>query len=70
MNPNENNGRKIKGIIWADRPAFWAQKHDIGNLVFCSTYHGDRDEHWVVELKDGKEVARHNPRYIESIIWQ
>jgi len=30
---------------------------------------GDRDEFWIVQTKDGAEVARHNPRYVETIEW-
>ncbi len=42
-------------------------------LTMSATYHGDRDEFWVVQSEtiDGvvREVARHNARHIETIQW-
>lgn len=39
-------------------------------LQFEQTYHGDRDEHWIIERDAlGKEVARHNARHVTSIVW-
>ena len=34
-----------------------------------ATYHGDRDEFWVVVTKDWEELERHNARHILSIVW-
>jgi hypothetical protein len=38
-------------------------------LELSATYHGDHDEFWIVEIRDGKEVARFNPRFVEMIVW-
>lgn len=39
-------------------------------LQFESSYHGDRDEHWIIERDAlGKEVARHNARHVATIEW-
>jgi len=67
------HGKKIKRVDWPDSgeelgrhlPA--GDQH--GELTLSATYHGDRDEFWIVRTKDGKEVARHNARYAESIVW-
>lgn len=41
-----------------------------GKLVLSATYHGDRDEFWIVAFdKDGKELGRHNCKHIGSIEW-
>lgn len=65
------NGKKIKTICWITEEG--DQVLNTGGkktLIFSATYHGDKDEFWVVELDDGKEVARHNCRMITSIIWE
>lgn len=38
-------------------------------LVFLREYMGDRTDEWILVMKDGKEIARHNVRYIASIKW-
>lgn len=69
---SENNGRKIRRVIFANSPPNvdpalsstpeeWLQWHE--------DYHGNHDVAWVVQISDGKEIARFNPRYIESIFW-
>lgn len=41
-----------------------------GKLVMSATYHGDRDEFWIAAVaEDGKELGRHNCRYIGTIEW-
>lgn len=42
---------------------------ECGELYLSATYHGDRDEFWIVQEKHGTEVARHNPRFIKTIQW-
>lgn len=39
-------------------------------LELSATYHGDRDEFWVVEKLNGEEIARHNPKVISTIRWK
>lgn len=38
-------------------------------LHLSATYHGDHDQFWVIESDDGTEIARHNPKAIDRIIW-
>lgn len=67
------NGKKIKLISWPDSGEETGRclpsGDTYGELIFSATYHGDRDEFWVVQIKDGKEIGRHNARHIESIVW-
>jgi hypothetical protein len=43
---------------------------EFGRLELSATYHGDHDEFWILRIKDGKEVARFNPRFVEFISWE
>ena len=66
------NGKKIKMITWPDSEQESGRHLPAGEqygwLTLSATCHGD-NEFWVVQSKDGKEIARHNPKYLESIVW-
>jgi len=62
------NGKRVKKI-WLTNTETITSDED-RKLVFSSTYHGDRDEHWVVENLKGKEIARHNCKFIRTINWE
>lgn len=38
-------------------------------LVTHNTFHGDHDQDWILQTKDGKELQRFNVDYLESIEW-
>jgi len=38
-------------------------------LICHVEYMGDHTEVWIVDMRDGKEFARYNPRYAETIVW-
>jgi hypothetical protein len=65
--------RKIDSIYWPDTQAEQGRFLSVGSycddLRFSATHHGDHDEFWILAMKDGKEIARYNPRFLESIIW-
>lgn len=69
---SESNGREIAVITFANSPP-----HIDPSVVstpdkllrWHEDYHGDHDVAWVVQIEDGVEIARFNPRYIESIVW-
>lgn len=66
------NGWAIDFITWPDTETDKGQKlkTDKDRKLFLSaTYHGDRDEFWVVEEFKGVEVARYNTRFIDMISW-
>lgn len=41
-------------------------------MIFEASYHGDRDEHWVVirTVAARQELARFNARHLHSIHWR
>lgn len=70
------NERQIESIWWPDTESEEGRHLVAGEdvlLEFSATHHGDHDEFWVIELReiDGefKEAQRHNPRYLETIVW-
>ena len=74
MEGNKNIGRKIKACFWPDSEGekgrcLFANMHGAGELVMRQEFHGEYDCDWVIELLNGKEIARHNPRYMETIQW-
>lgn len=64
------NGKLVKRIWWN-----WANgdetvsASDSVTLTFAATYHGDRDEFWIIQMADGVETARHNARHVATIEW-
>ena len=38
-------------------------------LYYLTEYYGDHSENWVIEENEGKEVARHNTKFIATIEW-
>lgn len=72
----EMNGKQIDAIYWPDSGndlGRHLQSNESISLELSATYHGDRDEFWVVEYHDIEgeliEMARHNPRHLEGIKW-
>jgi hypothetical protein len=73
MNTNMH-GKKIEMIIFSGESSYQIMqiKSENGHqLSLSATYHGDHDQFWVVETlePEGREIARYNPRLIETIIW-
>lgn len=65
------HGDKIERIYWPAKPS--GQQESLcttpnQTLHYEEIYQGDRSDCWVVLTRDGKESARHNTKYIESII--
>ena len=75
---NTDMHRKPIYMVWWPDTEIEHGRHIISNderyIELHATYHGDHDEFWIVEYKttNGElhEVARHNPRYVESIVWE
>jgi len=67
------HGRKIAAVYWPDtdseRGRSIEAERDGVSIALSATHHGDHDEFWIVVSRDGAEVARHNPRYVESFLW-
>lgn len=70
---NTHEGKRIKAITWPDSES--EQGRCIRETLTCHIYIeksfcGDHEDWWAVEHnKKGQETARHNLRYVESIIW-
>lgn len=73
MNSN-NPDREILKITWPSEdgnPFVMAVgTEECDRLVLRKEFHGDRDDDWILQLKNGVELARYNPRYIEAIMWK
>ena len=71
----ELNGRPI-ATVWWPRDNSGPARHMNADpkqgheIILSATYHGDHDEFWIVEKVNGVETQRHNPRYVETIIWK
>lgn len=69
----EMNGKKIRLVTWPDsgnEQGRCLEANENKQLHLDASFHGDRDEFWVIESNsDGKEIARHNPKFIETLIW-
>jgi hypothetical protein len=64
------NGKKIAAVYWPDTDLEQSRRLVAGLDCDVLTYHGDQEEFWIVQTTNGIEVARHNPRYVESIVWE
>ena len=64
---NEMHGKQIASIVYPNDETVSAK--DQKTLMFSATYHGDRDEHWVIEYDNMVETRRHNCRRIAVINW-
>ena len=68
MNTKIMNGKLIAKVVWPDSSSMEA--NDERGLHMSATYHGDRDEFWIVESDEkGNEIRRHNPKYADCWEW-
>lgn len=62
--------RKILKVFWPDssdgQGRYLSSKENCDELYLSVDAN---EESWVVQINDGVEIARHNARYIETIIW-
>ena len=65
------NGREVLRVAWGDGEGAFSMSEGGGlTMHVVNMYHGDHDDDWIVVMKDGVEVERHNVRYIGSITWK
>ena len=76
MNIKDVHGKQIKSVYWPDGSngaGACLNSSETILLEMSGTYHGDHDEFWIVESRkigdDFKEVARHNPKFVEGWAW-
>lgn len=63
----------VKSIWWPTTPDGTQERltaNDKMTLRFLDEYLGDRNERWVLQIENGVEIARHNARFLESIVWE
>ena len=69
----EMDGKKIAAVFWPDTETEKGRSlmngHGCDDIHLSAAYHGDHDEFWIVQMKGGIEITRHNPRYVETIVW-
>lgn len=69
----EMHGKRIKEVRWPDNGAKIGERLVSGisadDIYMSATRHGDREEFWIVVVRNGKEVSRENPRYVKTIFW-
>ena len=65
----EMDGKQIKGIWLNGDKSVMADSKKGLTLELSATYHGDRDEFWVIGKQHGKEIQRYNCRYVATIHW-
>jgi len=65
------SGKMVKRIWWNGANGDESKSSKDGqHMVTLNEYHGDYDLDWVLLVDgNGKELERHNGRYIASIEW-
>jgi hypothetical protein len=67
------HGREIDRIATSEGCFVYSERvtgKGLTRLEMCATYHGDRDEYWVVCVgADGEETHRWNARTLHAIFW-
>lgn len=70
----EMHGREIDRIATSEGCFIYSgtvSSRDMTQLRLSATYHGDRDEFWVVrEDSDGTELMRWNAKTLHAIEWK
>jgi hypothetical protein len=65
------DGRWIKLIVF---PATPEKQVTMGvgdgiTLRWHEENYGDHGVAWIVRMRDGKEISRHNARFVETVVW-
>lgn len=67
-----DTGRMVKRIWWNGTNGDESKSpKEHQHMVTLKEFFGDHDEDWIllVDSKTGKEIERHNAKYIASIEW-
>ncbi len=64
------HGKKIAAVLWPDTETEKGRclmaGYSCDDLYLEVAKNG---ESWILQIKDGAEVARHNLRYVETVEW-
>jgi len=68
------DGRKIKRIYYGRdgdcvQEAKTLDDGHIKEIIFSSEFHGEYDTEWAVVYVNGKEISRHNLKFVETVEW-
>lgn len=67
------DGKKIAFVCWPDSETekcrYLRAGYNCDGIHMSVTHYNDQYDFWIVEMSEDAEVARHNPRYVETILW-
>jgi len=68
MKSSELDGKMVDQIIFPNGDVLSVNEEM--RLSYHYEFHGEYDDAWVIQIDNvGNETARHNVKFIESIIW-
>ena len=61
-------GREAKTIVFENHSISSKKGYTrlVGRCIDC----GERVDYWILQVENGQEKARHNAKYIETIVWK
>lgn len=63
------NGRKVRKVIFPNGDQLENAEHEL--ICYVPSEFSNNDEGvWILGIRDGREIERHNVKYIESIVWE
>ena len=66
----QNNGKKIVDFgIYINGDIRTIHSTEKLQFSLLATSHGDREEFWIVGIRDGQEAERYNTKYVACIVW-
>lgn len=66
---NPNDGRIIRQAWFSGENGNRVIAKPGQVLKFKNEFHGDHDIDWVIAEENGREIYRHNARYLATIEW-
>lgn len=71
MDNKIEKGQKAKSLWWngvnGDRTE---EPKEDEKFIYHWEYYGSHTENWILVIKNGKEIRRHNTQYIATIEWE
>jgi hypothetical protein len=62
------DGKKVAMIYWPDGETMVGD-NGVRELTCRYESHGEYGDLWIVETIEGSEVAIHNMKFVESVVW-
>jgi hypothetical protein len=68
MKSSELDGKRVDQIMFTNGEVLSVSEEI--SMHYHYEFHGEYDDAWVIQVDNvGNETARHNVKFIESIIW-